>query len=113
MFDKAVLTWRVFVRRDGRSVVGSLLTISSSATLYGTVKSNGIPAVAFFEWGRDSGSLSWQTPPRTFDKETSFAQTIMPLPAGKYFFRAKLIDAQGSVVGETMPFTICDSRLDW
>jgi hypothetical protein len=87
------------------SAIGAL-----SATLNGTVKSQGSPASAWFEWGTDGALGSFAvTPPQGVGASSSaqgFAQALGQLsPATTYFFRAAASNPMGTARGPIASFS--------
>jgi len=75
-----------------------------SATLTGTVRPNGEPTEAWFEWGEDS-SLPYQTPHQTFTSDSGYEQNLTPLAENTtYYYRAIVQNQYGTDQGNTKSF---------
>jgi hypothetical protein len=77
----------------------------NSATLNGSVITNGAPTQVWFEWGAN-GSLTNSTAHQTFNSNSSFSQYISGLTQNtSYSYRAMASNINGSSVGQTLSFT--------
>lgn len=77
----------------------------NSATLNGTVITNGATTTAWFDWG-PSSSVQYRTTSQTFSSDSAYSQEITGLNANTtYYYRASVSNQNGTSNGQVVSFT--------
>ncbi len=105
LFIVSLITlWGIFAS-GSLALAQTVVPTCNSATIYGTVTTNGNPTDAWFEWG-PTQSLGNSTAHQTFYSDSNFSQSISGLAQNTtYYYRAMASNVYGTAVGTIKYFT--------